>query len=68
VEPELFDILMVGDKDYFNEIKTEAVARLQRLCGTRLEFRLHLIEEIPRDPSGKIRMLISNVERGGNGM
>ena len=68
VEPDLFDILVVADKDYFNGIKTQAVERLQRLCGTRPEYRLHLVEEIPRDPSGKIRMLISNVRRGSNGM
>ena len=68
VEPDLFDVLIMADKDYFNGIKTQAVERLQRLCGTRPEYRLHLVEEIPRDPSGKIRMLISNVERGGNGM
>ena len=68
VEPDLFDVLVVADKDYFNEIKMQAVERLQRLCGTRPEYRLHLVEEIPRDPSGKIRMLISNVGQGVNGM
>ncbi len=62
VEPDLFDILMVADKDYFDGIKTEALARLRRLCGARPEYRLHRVEEIPRDPSGKIRMLISHVE------
>ena len=68
VEPDLFDILIVADKDYFDGIKTQAMARLQRLCGSRPEYRLHLVEEIPRDPSGKIRMLISNVGRCRNGM
>lgn len=68
VEPDLFDVLIMADKDYFNGIKTQAVERLQRLCGARPEYRLHLVEEIPRDPSGKIRMLVSNVRRGSNGM
>jgi phenylacetate-CoA ligase len=68
VEPDLFDILIVADKDYFDGIKSQALARLQRLCGARPEYRLHLVEEIPRDPSGKIRMLISNVGRCRNDM
>jgi phenylacetate-coenzyme A ligase PaaK-like adenylate-forming protein len=67
VEPDLFDIPIMADKDYFNGIKTQAVARLQHLCGMRPEYRLRLVDEIPRDPSGKIRMLVSNVGRGRNG-
>ena len=68
LEPDLFNILMVADQNYFDEIKTEAAARLRRLCGDRPEYRLRLVEEIPKDPSGKLRMLVSNVIRGSNGM
>ena len=68
LEPDLFNILMVADQNYFDEIKTEAVARLRRLCGERSEYRLRLVEEISKDPSGKLRMLVSNVPRSGNGM
>jgi phenylacetate-coenzyme A ligase PaaK-like adenylate-forming protein len=64
LEPDLFDILIVADKDYFDGIKAQVLARLQHLCGARPEYRLRLVEQIPRDPSGKIRMLISNVGRG----
>lgn len=67
VEPDLFDILMVADKEYFDGIKSQVLARLQRLCGARPQYRLRLVAEIPRDPSGKIRMLISNVRQGGPG-
>jgi phenylacetate-CoA ligase len=62
VEPDLFDILIVADREYFDKIKSEALARLRRLCGAGPEYRLHLVDDIPRDPSGKIRMLISHVE------
>jgi len=68
VEPDLFDVLIMADKDYFDGINTQAVARLQRFCGTRPEYRLNLVEEIPRDPNGKLRMLVSNVGRGSHGM
>lgn len=68
VEPDLFDILIMADKDYFDGIKTRAVARLQRLCGTRPEYRIRLVEEIPKDPNGKLRMLVSNVGRSNNGL
>jgi phenylacetate-CoA ligase len=67
LEPDLFDILMVADKDYFDGIKSELFARLQRLCGDRPQYRLRLVDEIPSDPSGKIRMLISNVRQGNPG-
>jgi len=52
VEPDLFDILIVADKDYFDGSKTQLMERLQRLCGTRSKYRLRLVEEIPKDPSG----------------
>jgi phenylacetate-CoA ligase len=65
VEPDLFDILLVANEDYFNEIKSQVLARLKRLCGSSQEYQLHLVQEIPRDPSGKIRMLISNVAQDG---
>jgi len=68
VEPDLFDILIMADKDYFDGIKTQAMARLQRLCGTRPEYRFRLVEEIPKDPSGKMRMLVSNVKQRGSGI
>lgn len=68
VEPDLFDILIVADKDYFDGIKTQAVERLKHLAGSAPEYRLHLVEEIPRDPSAKIRMLISNVRQDSHGM
>jgi phenylacetate-coenzyme A ligase PaaK-like adenylate-forming protein len=68
VEPDLFDILMVADKEYFDGIKSHALERLQRLCGARPEYRLHLVDEIPKDPSGKVRMLISNVVQNGTGV
>ena len=68
LEPDLFDILIVADKGYFSEIRTQALERLKRLCGTRPEYRFRLVEEIPKDPSGKIRMLVSNVGRGSNGI
>jgi phenylacetate-CoA ligase len=66
VEPDLFDILIVANKEYFDEIKAQVPPRLQRLCGPRPEYRLRLVDEIPRDPSGKIRMLVSNVGRDSN--
>jgi phenylacetate-coenzyme A ligase PaaK-like adenylate-forming protein len=68
VEPDLFDILIVANKEYFDEIKAQVPPRLQRLCGPRPEYRLRLVDEIPRDPSGKIRMLVSNVGRDNNEM
>jgi len=66
VEPDLIDVLMVASKDYFDEIGPQVIPRLQHLCGPRPEYRLRLVEEIPRDPSGKIRMLVSNVGRTGD--
>jgi hypothetical protein len=38
VEPDLFDILMVGDKDYFNEIKTDAVQDYSAFAGLVWNF------------------------------
>jgi phenylacetate-coenzyme A ligase PaaK-like adenylate-forming protein len=66
VEPDLFDILIVADKVYFDGIEPQAVARLRELCGTLAEYRLRLVDEIPKDPSGKLRMMVSNVGRGSN--
>lgn len=68
VEPVRFDILLVADKDYFDGIKTQVMGRLQCLCRTRTEYRLRRVVEIPRDPGGKLCILVSNVGRSGNVM
>ena len=41
--------------------------QIRRICITKIDD-IKEVKEIPKDPSGKLRMLVSNVGRGSSGM
>lgn len=54
-----FDVLIVADAGYFDSIHQELLQRLQAIVTPGVRFEVSRVEQIPADPSGKIRMLIS---------
>ena len=44
------------------KVRTE----MARILGHQSEIEIQIVDEIPRDPSGKVRSVISNVKRGSN--
>jgi len=57
-----FQILVVATNSYFLCIRDEIVRRLQMKFPATVSFEITQVERIAPDPSGKIRMLISEVE------
>jgi len=44
----------------------KATKEMTRILGHQSHIEIQIVGEIPRDPSGKIRSVISNVKRGSN--
>lgn len=60
---DLFKIIIVSDASYILQIKDNLLNQLQEKFSTSIHFEISLIDKIPPDPSGKIRMLICNVNK-----
>ena len=57
-----FHILVVADPSYQLSIQDDLLAQLQAAFPASVRFEIVPVERIEPDPSGKIRMLISEVE------
>jgi len=44
----------------------KATKEMTRILGHQSHIEIQIVDEIPRDPAGKIRSVISNVKRGSN--
>jgi phenylacetate-coenzyme A ligase PaaK-like adenylate-forming protein len=58
-----FLIELVAGQDYYRSIQGELLTKLQALSPLPLRFEIRLVERIDPDPSGKMRMLVSEVMR-----
>jgi phenylacetate-coenzyme A ligase PaaK-like adenylate-forming protein len=61
-EFDKFEVLLVTDKEYFEQNHNEISQRLAEYCSQDVTYELKLVTSIPQDPNGKIRFLISEVE------
>ena len=58
----LFQILVVANSEYLRNIKDDMIQNLQERFPPSIKFDIRNVDRIEADPSGKIRMLISEVE------
>lgn len=58
-----FVLELVTSTDYFRSIEQELRRRLNALSDLPLRFEINLVDRISPDPSGKLRMLVSEVSR-----
>jgi phenylacetate-CoA ligase len=61
--PDRFLIELVASPDYYHTIQRDLLTKLQALSPLPLHFDMHLVERIDPDPSGKMRMLVSEIMR-----
>ena len=57
-----FQILIVADTDYFLSIRDDLLHRLQREFPPTVSFEIVQVERLEPDPSGKLKLLVSEVE------
>jgi len=60
----LFQILIVADNSYLLSIRDDLLCHFHSKFPRTVSFEIVQVQEIEPDPSGKIRMLISEVEKG----
>jgi phenylacetate-CoA ligase len=58
----LFTILIVADTSYLLSIREDLLHRLQEKFPPTVNFEITQVEQITPDTSGKIRMLVSEVD------
>lgn len=61
--PDRFLIELVAGLDYYRTIQGELLTKLQALSPLPLRFDMQLVQRIDPDPSGKMRMLVSEINR-----
>jgi len=59
--PDRFLIELVASLDYYRTIHGDLLTKLQALSLLPLHFDIQLVERIDPDPSGKLRMLVSEI-------
>lgn len=62
--PDGFDLEVVAGQEYYGNIHGELLTKLQALSRLPLRFNVRRVERIDPDPSGKMRMLVSEVLKG----
>ncbi|QYZ79859.1 phenylacetate--CoA ligase family protein [Methanofollis formosanus] len=58
---DLIRILVVGDEVYSAATARQIVHDVQEVMGEEVRVDVEVVEEIPRDPSGKVRCAVSKV-------
>jgi len=58
----LFQVLIVADTSYLLSIRDDLMHQLQKRFPPAVSFEIAHVERIEPDPSGKIRMLVSEVD------
>ncbi len=58
-----FHVKIVADRAYFDLIHDDLLARFNQICSDTVTFHIHCVASLPPDPGGKIRLLISEVDR-----
>jgi phenylacetate-CoA ligase len=59
--PDALVVDVVADSGYFDAIRQELERRLRRIGGPGLRYEVRRVEEIPPDPNGKLRCLVSTL-------
>ena len=59
--PELFEILVAADTDYLECIRGDLLRRLQEHFPPTVTFEIIGVQRLDPDPTGKLRVLISEV-------
>lgn len=60
-ERDAFEVTVAADQDYFVSISDELKGNLMQQFPQGIRFDVHRVEAIGPDPTGKLRMLISEV-------
>jgi len=58
----LIQIQVVAASDYLNSIREDLITQLQKPFPPDIRFEIVSVDKIPSDPSGKIRMFISEID------
>lgn len=56
------EILVEGDARYRPEMNNIIAEKLTYSFGADMQFRIRIVDEIPKDPSGKCRFIVNNVQ------
>lgn len=56
------DVNIVTDDSYRPEMDQIIIDKLHYSLGEEVEIRVHRMDEIPKDPSGKFRFIINNIK------
>jgi phenylacetate-CoA ligase len=57
------EIYIVKEPEYSKELENKYFAALSEALGGKMAIRFNYVEEIPRDPSGKLRYFASDVNK-----
>lgn len=58
---EAFEILLVPDTTYREDVGKRLIANLREKLGTAATIEIHIVPRVPRGPNGKFRSVISRV-------
>jgi phenylacetate-coenzyme A ligase PaaK-like adenylate-forming protein len=61
--PDSFIVELVADLQYYRTVQEELLKKLRGLSRHPLRFEVGLVQDIAPDPSGKLRILVSEVGR-----
>lgn len=56
------DVYLAVDENYRPEMNSILEYKLRYDFGDEMEIRFHIIDEIPREPSGKVRLIVNRVK------
>lgn len=63
-EVDLFDIALVLNAPLTAELKTAITAAVRRLTGEATRVHIEAVDQVQREPSGKVKLVVSDVLRG----
>lgn len=62
-DPDSVDVYLKTDQRYSSDMNQIILDKLHYSLGEDMEIRIHRVEDIPRDPSGKFRLVVNNLQR-----
>lgn len=62
-EPDALDVYLETDENYRPEMNKIIEDKLHYSLGEKMIIRIHVVDRIEKDPSGKFRLIINNVSK-----
>lgn len=62
-EPDAVDVYLETDENYRPEMNKIIEDKLHYSLGEKMIIRIHVVDRIEKDPSGKFRLIINNVSK-----